>query len=452
MKKRAILFAMNEYRTSNSILAGKLPATVNDVKTLNKKLKQLNFDTEEYVDLTLKDFKSKLKSFAQEAPCDSLNIVYFSGHGGHSRGENYIYPVDFGVNLDEKNSIEDSAYNIRNISDEFKREVKLIIIVDACRTNLTPEYSSNYSEMSASKNTYIAYATKFDEPSICNSKMSFFTESLCENILTPNISIDELFISVRASLYLKYNKQISNSINGLMESITLNFQLHKDDIGKAIVEFVDKFGDMYIDKFGCFAGDDLIFIDVAQYYGISVLDAIYKFEVFDSQRYNITMSLTEDHRKLIAFWGMLNNGLKQDEFYTWQYRGRPIRLGEIPPLPFDMQKPMPDEERKIEVDFSIKCVGKSIEINTNLPDNFELYGEINGVNKFNGIEVKNGKAYIPIPDKNMKIEQLDMYSVIATVSGVDMKVVGDRCRNLVGKFVKFDPINGNGIEYHYKSK
>ncbi|HAT4213915.1 TPA: caspase family protein, partial [Clostridium perfringens] len=64
MKKRAILFAMNEYRTSNSILAGKLPATVNDVKTLNKKLKQLNFDTEEYVDLTLKDFKSKLKSFA----------------------------------------------------------------------------------------------------------------------------------------------------------------------------------------------------------------------------------------------------------------------------------------------------------------------------------------------------------------------------------------------------
>lgn len=452
MKKRAILFAMNDYKASNSVRAGKLPATVNDVKTLNKKLKQLNFDTKEYVDLTLKEFKSKLEAFAQDAPCDSLNIVYFSGHGGHSRGENYLYSVDFGINLDKKNSIEDSAYNIRNVSNVFKREVKLIIIVDACRTNLTPQYSSNYSEMSASKNTYIAYATQFDEPSMCTSKMSFFTESLCENILTPNISIDKLFIDVRASLYLKYSKQISNSINGLMESVILNYQVIKDDIGQAIVEFVDKFGNMYINKFGCFAGDDLIFIDAAQYYGISVLDAIYKFGVLDEQRCNITTNLAEDHRKLIAFWRMLNNGLKQDEFYTWQYRGRPIRLGEIPPLPFDMQKPIPDEEGKIEVDFFIRCVGKSIEVNTNLPDNFKLYGEINRVNKFNNIEVKNGKAYIPIPDENMKIEQLDMYSVLATVSGVDMKVVGDRCRNLVGKFVKFNPINGNRIEYHYKSK
>lgn len=452
MKKRAILFAMNEYKASNSIRAGNLPATINDVKTLNKRLNQLNFETKEYIDLTLKEFKSKLELFAKEAPCDSLNIVYFSGHGGHSRGENYLYSVDFGINLDEGKSIEDSAYNIRNFSNEFKREVKLIIIVDACRTNLTPEYSSNYSEMSALKNTYIAYATQFDEPSMCTPKMSFFTESLCENILTPNISIDELFISVRASLYLKYNKQISNSINGLMESITLNSQLQEDDIGKAIVEFVDKFGDMYIDKFGYFAGDDLVFIDAAQYYGISVLDAIYKFQILDSQRCNVTTNLTEDHRKLIAFWGMLNNGLKQDEFYTWEYRGRPIRLGEIPPLPIDMQKPIPDEKRKIEVNFSIRYVGKGIEIDTNLPDNFRFYGEINRSSKFNNIEVKNGKAYIPIADENMKIEQLDMYSVLATVSGVDMKIVGDRCRNLVGEFVQFNPINGNRVEFHYKCK
>lgn len=452
MKKRAILFAMNEYKDSKSIRAGNLPATVNDVKTLSKKLKQLDFETKEYVDLTLKEFKNELELFAENAPCDSLNIVYFSGHGGHSRGENYLYSVDFGINLDEKKSIEDSAYNIRNFSNEFKREVKLIIIVDACRTNLTPQYCNDYSEMSASKNTYIAYATQFDEPSICTTKMSFFTASLCENILTPNISIDRLFTSVRASLYLKYNKQISNSINGLMESITLNSQLQEDDIGKAVVEFVDKFGDMYIDKFGYFAGDDLVFIDAAQYYGISVLDAIYKFQVLDSQRCHVTMNLTEDHMKLISFWGMLNNGLKQDEFYTWQYRGRPIRLGEIPPLPIDMQKPIPDEERKIEVDFSFKCVGKGIEINTNLPDNFKFYGEINGNGKFNNIEVKNGKAYIPISDKNMKVEQLDIHSVLATVSGVDMKIVGDRCRNLVGKFVQFSPIHGNRVEVHYKFK
>ena len=37
-----------------------------------------------------------------------------------------------------------------------------------------------------------------------------------------------------------------------------------------------------------------------------------------------------------------------------------------------------------------------------------------------------------------------------TVSGVDISIVGDRCRNLIGQYVKFNPINGNSIEFHYK--
>ena len=77
--------------------------------------------------------EQKITEFADTAPCDSLNVVYFSGHGGHSKGENYLYPVDFGNSLDARMSIEDSAFNLKRIQPLFKRKVKLLIIVDACR-------------------------------------------------------------------------------------------------------------------------------------------------------------------------------------------------------------------------------------------------------------------------------------------------------------------------------
>lgn len=255
---------------------------------------------------------------------------------------------------------------------------------------------------------------------------------------------------MRAALYLKHGRQISNSVNGFMSDISLNEQADHDKVGNLVLQFVDHYGDMYVDKYGPFAGDDLVFIDAAQYCGISVLDAIYKFQKLDAERCHVTDSLSESHKKLIAFWGMLGNGLEQDEFYTWKYRGRPIRLGEIPPLPLDMQKPMPDAGKEIEVDFKLDIKHDGIYISTNLPDNYQLFGKINGRYSFNNIVVKSGNAQIPLSDKISEVYAVDLYSVVPTVSGVDSSIIGEKARNLVGQYVKFSPISGNSIEFHYK--
>ncbi len=113
-----------------------------------------------------------------------------------------------------------------------------------------------------------------------------------------------------------------------------------------------------------------------------------------------------------------------------------------------MQKPMPDEEKKIEVKLKIDVKNNRIQIRTNLPDNFQLFGKINGSIPFSDIVVKNGEAIIPFNSDTTEFKSLDAYSVVATVTGVDLSIVGDRCRNLVGKYVKFNPINGNTIEFH----
>ncbi len=448
MKKRALLFGISRYKNSRTAPAKDIPCAENDVLSLSKKLYQLNFETTEHLNSTRDDMLRIIKEFAAQAPRDSLNIIYFSGHGGHFKGENYLCPTDFGARLDEGHSVEDSSINLKNIQPAFSRKVKLVLIIDACRSNLNPGLSVNYSEMAAPENTYIAYATQFEDYSYFDCKISCFTATLCECLLEPNISVDELFVNIRALLNLKHGKQLSNSINGMMSYVTLNEQADQDDIGEAVLKFVDTFGDMYTDKYGFFAGDDLVFIDAAQYCGISVLDAIYKFQKLDAERCHVETSLSESHMKLISFWNMLGHGLKQDEFYTWNYRGHPIRLGEIPQLPIDMQKPTPEEGKEIVVSFSIKLESDAILLTTNLPDNFKLFGKINSQIKFSDIIVENGVATIPFPNAEKEFEFIDAECVLPTITGVDMSIVGDRCRNLVGPFVEFNPINGNLIKLH----
>lgn len=111
---------------------------------------------------------------------------------------------------------------------------------------------------------------------------------------------------------------------------------------------------------------------------------------------------------------------------------------------------MPDPGKEIAVDFKLNIKADGIHILTNLPDNYQFYGKINGLIDFRNIIVKNGNAKIQLDDNTIEIQSIDLYSVLPTVSGVDMSIVGDRCRNLVGSYVKFNPINGNTIEFHYK--
>ena len=54
--------------------------------------------------------------------------------------------------------------------------------------------------------------------------------------------------------------------------------------------------------------------------------------------------------------------------------------------------------------------------------------------------------------KISEVYAVDLYSVVPTISGVDSSIIGEKARNLVGQYVKFSPISGNSIEFHYKIK
>ena len=77
-------------------------------------------------------------------------------------------------------------------------------------------------------------------------------------------------------------------------------------------------------------------------------------------------------------------------------------------------------------------------------DNFTNYG-LNIIALFDNDNAKIGKTV-----NNKLILDIEKLPNLCKKSGVDISIVGDRCRNLIGQYVKFNPINGNSIEFHYK--
>lgn len=450
MRKTAFIFSASSYFDSTAFPKPKLdlPGVNYDVEVIKKRLEQIGFNTITKKNATKDEYFSTIEEHTVNCPCDAINIVYFSGHGGHSRGDNYIYSSDFPVLFEENQRIEKAAINISNIILKFRGKGRLILILDACRTDF--DFSKGYfSEMTYSENVYIAYATMFQRPALgITDNLSVFTQAICDEILTPNIDIDKLFTKVRNNIFRKHSIQIPASVNALLEPIVLHKESNYTDNDKQVYNFIKKYGDEYVNKHGYFAGDDLIFIDAAQYFDISLLDAIWKFNKVSNKISGIQSNLTEAEQKLISFLGFERHPkfFTYDENHTWYYNGRQIRMGEIPPLPPSMQPQLPEIGKEIDVYFTPSKLKNKLIIKTNLPDGCELFIEYNKNNQ-GKYSVNKGNITIPF---NTEINEISIDSCIFTSNRNVELMLGDKRRNLIGVNVKYCPIFGNKLLFKYK--
>jgi uncharacterized caspase-like protein len=76
--------------------------------------------------------------------CDKLTpgciaLVYYSGHGAHVGGENYLIPVN-NAGLEKASDLPDEAMPLGRILDALGKSVGQLnlIILDACRDNPFP--------------------------------------------------------------------------------------------------------------------------------------------------------------------------------------------------------------------------------------------------------------------------------------------------------------------------
>lgn len=450
MKKKAIFFSAAEYIDSKTYPKPTidLPGVYHDVVAIEKRFHQIGFETIKKENTLKDDYFSLLENEVIRSPSDAIYCVYFSGHGGHYNGKNYIYPSDFTIRYDNSNDIDYSAINLEDIISIFKNKGRLILILDSCRADFGVS-KGYYSEMTSAENVYIAYGTMFNKESISlNNGVSYFTEAICDEILTPNIDVDTLFTQVRQNIYTKYSVQIPSSVNTLLDNIILNPQLQFDNFDKEIYDFIQKYGEEYTDKYGYFQGDDLIFIDAAQYFDISLLDAIWKFRKVDDKifkdRGTKLPELSEAESKVVTFLG-LTRGKKFfyfDESHTWYYNGRMIRMGEIPPLPISMQQQLPESGQELYVEIHARKKRGKIIINTNLPDGSNFFIR-NNTEKFSEKYTVEGGRIIIKNARNIKQIVIDS-NVFAPIE-ITKNIFGNKCRNLVGENIKYNPIHGNKL-------
>ena len=448
MKKNAILFSASNYKKSSLIRADDLPGVKYDIHAMYKRLTQIGFEVKQIENVSKDQIIPALEDNASNSPCDAIHIVYFTGHGGHANGNNYIYPIDFASRFDTSKDIETSAMNIRDIISIYKGKGRLILILDACRSDFESS-KGYYSEITAAEDVYIAYGTQFQHTSIgISNQMSPFTKAICDEILEPNIDVDELFTRVRRNVYSKYQVQIPASVNALLNKIILHKQLSYTNFDEEVYKFVKKYADDYNNKYGYFHGDDLIFIDAAQYFNISFLDAVWKFRKVDNKVYTDRGAkiplLPEDESKFVTFHGLFRGKeyFTCDENHTWYYNGRQIRMGEIPPLPPSMQQKLPEEGKEYYVEFDAKKENDSIVITTNLPEQCEIFIKDNKSKYSQKMAVSNGTIEI----KNATdISKVIINSGVFTADVNTQQIIGENCRNLVGKFIKYHPIYGNQI-------
>ena len=310
MRKRALLLGVKDYEAPIT----QVTSAQNDLDALKYKLNQLSFEVVTYFNCKYDNITNSVDRFYEEAPTDSINIVYFTGHGFHYRGQNYIVPIDF----DLSKPIEKNGYNVENLFNWNQRKIIKIVIIDASPNNFDAQYKGDYtSTFSLPQDTYIAYATQFGTvASYTKYALSHFTEAICNHILLPNISINELFEKVRYDLDKKGYPQISNCISGLRNTVVINKSVKTTNLDKEVYDYIEENGDRYEKTSGYIAGEYEIFIDASQRFQIPLLDIYFMYSKIQSSKYK-THLLPEAENKLITFFILRDsNYFKMDKNHS----------------------------------------------------------------------------------------------------------------------------------------
>ncbi len=168
-----------------------------------------NIGTREKMINAIREFGNKLDQY-------DVTCVYYAGHGIQLNEINYLIPTE--VQLEDESSIDDFCVNantfMRYLEQNTKQNKTHIIILDACRDN---PFENSWSrslagkglvQMNQASGTLIAYSTEYGKTAEDGWGVnSTYCTSLNKYMLTPNITIEQIFKNVRTDVSKKTNNK-----------------------------------------------------------------------------------------------------------------------------------------------------------------------------------------------------------------------------------------------------
>ena len=194
---------------------GELKNPVNDALLISETLKKLEFDV--ILDTNIVDkrsFKETIRKFGNKRSEYDVAFVYYAGHGIQVGSQNYLLPTkevfeseydveDYGV------SVQDIMRYLTGMSDQVN-----VLILDACRDNpfevswnaTRSLKGSGLAKIPPPTGSLIAFSTDAGNTAADgDGANSIYCESLCENMLLENTSLDQVFRNVRSDVLEKTN-------------------------------------------------------------------------------------------------------------------------------------------------------------------------------------------------------------------------------------------------------
>jgi hypothetical protein len=178
---------------------------VNDARDIAQALTRLGFEVIHREDLSQSEMKRAIRAFGEKIRGSDVSLFYYAGHGIQVNGENYLVPVDATINHEVE--VEYEAVDLGLVlaqMEQAKNRVN-IVILDACRNNPFARSfrsaSRGLASVTAPGGTLIAYATAPGSVAADGgARNGLYTQELLKNMLTPALSIEEVFKRVRAAV------------------------------------------------------------------------------------------------------------------------------------------------------------------------------------------------------------------------------------------------------------
>ena len=187
---------------------------VNDARDMAEALTGFGFDVTLLTDADRRSMIDAIQAFGESLSNGSAALVYFSGHGLQSQGNNYLIPLraDIEKEADIEFETVDANRILAHLQEANGKGVN-ILILDACRDNPFKSFmksaKTGLAQMDAPTGSLIVYATApntiaRDDP---NGENSLFTRRLLDALRdAPTLNVLEMLIRVR--------KQVMKDTNG----------------------------------------------------------------------------------------------------------------------------------------------------------------------------------------------------------------------------------------------
>lgn len=203
--------------------SGRLENPVNDADDMRQALAWLGFEVMGDNRLRLEDMTRLVRQFGDRLRPGMVGLFYFAGHGMQINGQNYLIPMQSGIEREDEVPFRALAVDQVLAKMSHNQTGLNLLMLDACRDNpFARAFRGNtngLARMNAPAGTLIAYAAKPGTRSKDGSgRNGLYTGVLLKYLPIPGLPIEQMLKKVGAEVRQRSGDSQQTWMEGLLDS------------------------------------------------------------------------------------------------------------------------------------------------------------------------------------------------------------------------------------------